>query len=40
MKFYNCVALQVKTGDLRENEANIRTVLEKKPDLILNLWKF
>ena len=34
MKFYNCVALQVKTGDLRENEANIRTALEKKPDLI------
>ena len=34
MKFYNCVALQITTGDLRENEANIRTVLEKKPDLI------
>ena len=34
MKFYNCVALQVKTGDLRENEANIRSILEKKPDLI------
>ena len=34
MKFYNCVALQVRTGDLRENEANIRTVLEKNPDLI------
>jgi 3-dehydroquinate dehydratase-1 len=34
MKFYNCVALQVKTGDLRENEANIRTALENKPDLI------
>jgi len=34
MKFYNCVALQVKSGDLRENEANIRTLLEKKPDLI------
>jgi len=28
------VALQVNTGDLRENEANVRTALEKKPDLI------
>lgn len=34
MKFYNCVVLQIRTGDLRENEANIRTILEKKPDLI------
>ncbi len=34
MKFYNCVALQVRTGDLRENEANIRTILDRKPDLI------